>query len=131
MRRWVLGLLALAISVAASCLPAVGVADSDSKPHAAAASSRLQVIEVEYRLTLSRGAVRAGPVSLEAIDRGMDPHDLRLRRTGTRREIVVGQLSPRERWDGVVHLAPGVYNLWCSLPQHAKLGMHATLRVLR
>jgi hypothetical protein len=131
MRRRVLGLLAVAIAVAASGLPAVGVADSGSKTRAAAASSRLQVIEVEYRLTLSRGAVRAGPVSLEAIDRGMDPHDLRLRRTGTRREIAVGQLTPRERWDGVVHLAPGVYSLWCSLPEHAKLGMHATLRVLR
>jgi hypothetical protein len=132
MRRWVLRLLATAAAVAASGLPAVGVAHSNSKLQAAAAaSSHLQVIQVEYRLTLSRATVRAGPVSLEAIDRGMDPHDLRLRKVATQREIVVPQLIPRGRWDGIVHLAPGVYNLWCSLPEHAKLGMHATLRVVR
>jgi hypothetical protein len=132
MRRWVLPLLAVAAALAASDLPAVGVAHSNSKQRAgAAASSHLQIIQVEYRLTLSRATVTAGPVSLEAIDRGMDPHDLRLRRIATQREIVVPQLVPRERWDGVVHLAPGVYNLWCSLPEHAKLGMRATLRVVR
>ena len=32
---------------------------------------------------------------------------------------------------GVVDLVPGVYHLWCSLPGHWKLGMHATLRVVR
>jgi hypothetical protein len=132
MRRWVRRLLAVAFAVApaASGLPAVGSAYSHSERRAAAASSRLQVIQVEYRLILSRGTVRAGAISLEAIDRGMDPHDLRLRRIASRREIVVPQLTPRARWDGVVHLAPGVYNLWCSLPEHAKLGMHATLRVV-
>jgi hypothetical protein len=28
-----------------------------------------------------------------------------------------------------VYLRPGVYLLWCSLPEHARLGMRATLRV--
>jgi uncharacterized cupredoxin-like copper-binding protein len=130
MRRWLRRLPAVAVAVAASGLPAVGVAHSHSELRAAA-SSHLQVIQVEYRLMLSRGTVRAGAVSLEAIDRGMDPHDLRLRRIASRREIVVPQLTSRERWDGVVHLAPGLYNLWCSLPEHAKVGMHATLRVVR
>ena len=48
-----------------------------------AGTSYMQVIEVEYHLLLSRGVVRAGPVSLEAIDRGMDPHDLRLSQLGS------------------------------------------------
>jgi hypothetical protein len=126
-------LVALALAVAASpVIPGVGVARSKSELGAsAAASSYLQVIQVEYRLTLSRGTVKAGPVNLEAIDRGTDPHDLRLRRLASQREIAVPQLTPRERWDGVVRLVPGVYYLWCSLPEHAKLGMHATLRVVR
>ena len=36
-----------------------------------------------------------------------------------------------QRWNGVVRLKPGVYHLWCSLPEHARLGMHTTLRVVR
>jgi uncharacterized cupredoxin-like copper-binding protein len=68
---------------------------------------------------------------LEAIDRGMDPHDLRLRAGAWGVDILTPQLTPQQRWDGVVRLKPGIYQLWCSLPEHAKRGMHATLRVAR
>ena len=70
-------------------------------------------------------------MSLEAIDRGMDPHDLRLRSVSSGREIQTPELTPGRRWDGVVRLKPGIYHLSCSLPEHAKLGMRATLRVVR
>jgi uncharacterized cupredoxin-like copper-binding protein len=43
----------------------------------------------------------------------------------------VPELTPRRRWNGVIRLRPGSYRLWCSLPEHAKLGMRATLRVVR
>lgn len=118
--------------VAFAALAAVAGARSSSELRAAtAAGSHLQVIQVEYRLILSRGTVKAGPVSLEAIDRGMDPHDLRLRALASRVDILTPELAPQQRWDGVVRLKPGIYELWCSLPEHAKLGMRATLRVVR
>jgi uncharacterized cupredoxin-like copper-binding protein len=60
----------------------------------------------------------------------MDPHDLRLRRLSSRLQVVVPELRPQQRWDGVVYLKPGLYDLWCSLPEHAKLGMHARLSVV-
>jgi hypothetical protein len=78
---------------------------------------------------LSRGALPAGRVGLEAIDRGSDPHDLRLRRLGSAGEVIVPQLDPGQRWDATVRLRPGTYRLWCSLPEHARLGMRAILRV--
>jgi hypothetical protein len=93
-------------------------------------SSHLQVMQIEYRLILSRGVVKAGPLNLQAIDAGMDPHDLRLRRESSKQEITTPELTPGKRWDTVVDLRPGTYKLWCSLPEHAKLGMRATLRVL-
>lgn len=103
-----------------------------SRPAArATAGSAFQVTEVEYRLLVSRGIVRAGPVDLEMIDGGMDPHDLRLRHGTSRSVTSEPQLNAGQRWDGVVDLTPGVYHLWCSLPGHWKLGMHATLRVVR
>jgi uncharacterized cupredoxin-like copper-binding protein len=61
----------------------------------------------------------------------MDPHDLRLRHSGGGPELAAPELASDKRWDGVVELKPGVYHLWCSLPEHAKLGMHATLQVVR
>jgi len=96
-----------------------------------AAGSHLQVTEVEYRLLLSEAVVKAGPVSLEVIDGGMDPHDLRLRLGTSPAAIAEPQLTPGQRFDGVVDLVPGVYHLWCSLPAHWRLGMRATLRVVR
>jgi hypothetical protein len=97
----------------------------------AAAGTHLQVSEVEYRLMLSEAVVKAGPVDLEAIDAGMDPHDLRLRRGGGPVLFGTQPLAPGQILDAVVDLRPGTYHLWCSLPGHWRLGMHATLRVVR
>jgi hypothetical protein len=123
---------ALAVLALLCALLIAGSVRAHPNPRAhPAASSHLQVIELEYRLVLSRGVVKAGAVNLEAIDRGMDPHDLRIGAPGSSREIAVPELTPRRRWNGVIRLRPGSYRLWCSLPEHAKLGMRATLRVVR
>jgi hypothetical protein len=98
---------------------------------AAAGASKLQVTQVEYRLLLSRTVVKAGAVDLEAIDRGMNAHDLRIRMGAGGPELAVPQLTPGKRWEGIVNLRPGTYRLWCSLPEHARLGMRATLQVVR
>ena len=118
-----LACLSLALVVAASA--AAGAA----RPRARA-SSYLQVTQVEYHLILSRGVVRAGPVNLQEIDGGMDPHDLRLRYRRSESVIAEPLLDPGQRFNAVVYLRPGVYHLWCSLPGHWKLGMHAILKVV-
>jgi hypothetical protein len=126
----------LALSLLVPALPLSMIAAAPARTavrHPAAASAaraHLQVIEIEYRLILSRGVVKAGPVSLEALNRGMDPHDMRLRQIGGSLGVAAPQLSSGGRWDDVVNLRPGLYHLWCSLPQHERLGMHATLRVV-
>jgi Copper binding proteins, plastocyanin/azurin family len=123
------GVVAAAVALALA-LAASAPAASAGRAHAAV-SSYLQVTQVEYRLLLSRGVVKAGPVSLEEIDAGMDQHDLRLRHGRSKAVLAEPLLNPGQRWDGVVDLRPGVYHLWCSLPGHWKLGMRATLRVVR
>jgi hypothetical protein len=106
-------------------------ADAANARASATAGTHLQVSEVEYRLMLSEAVVKAGPVDLETIDAGMDPHDLRLRRG--RGPVLFGTqpLAPGQILDAVVDMRPGTYHLWCSLPGHWRLGMHATLRVVR
>jgi uncharacterized cupredoxin-like copper-binding protein len=121
---------ALAALAVASAIAAAG-AQAGAPATSAAAGTHLQVTEIEYRLMLSEAVVRAGPVDLEAIDAGMDPHDLRLRHGRSPVSSGAALLSPGQRFDGVVNLRPGTYHLWCSLAGHWKLGMHATLRVVR
>ncbi len=91
--------------------------------------SYVQVTEVEYRLLLSEAAVGAGAVHVQQIDGGMDPHDLRIRDGSSGRVFSLPLLNPGQMHDAVVYMRPGVYHLWCSVPGHWKLGMHAILRV--
>jgi hypothetical protein len=92
----------------------------------------VQVTEVEFRLTLSRQAVRAGRVSIEVLNFGTDTHDLVVqRRARGARPLHVEPLQPKERAELDVRLPPGKYDLWCSIPGHRDRGMHAVLTVRR
>ena len=66
---------------------------------------------------------------VQQIDGGMDPHDLRIRDGSSGRVFSLPLLNPGQMHDAVVYMRPGVYHLWCSVPGHWKLGMHAILRV--
>ncbi len=98
--------------------------------HRARPGSYLQVTEVEYRIMLSEGVVKAGPVHLQQLDAGMDPHNLNLRYGSSPSAIAEPLLNPGQLNDAIVYLRPGTYHLWCSLPGHWKLGMHAVLKVV-
>jgi hypothetical protein len=117
MRRLGLAGLALLLALAA--------------PASAGAPSRLQVTAREWSLTLSRQTLRAGPAVIELVNFGQDAHDLRLRRIGATHIAGTRLVQPRDIVRLSLTLAPGRYRLWCSLPGHARLGMTATLRVVR
>jgi hypothetical protein len=115
MRRLVLAALVLAV------VPA-------SAP-AAPAPSRLLVESREFNLVLSRPSVKAGDAIVQLVNRGEDPHDLRLKRVGGRGGGTVAETLPGElgEWSG--RLRRGRYRLWCTLEGHRALGMRAVLRV--
>jgi hypothetical protein len=95
------------------------------------APSRLLVSGREYSLMLSRRAVRHGPALIEFLNRGEDPHDLRLRRIGASPSRTIGapEVGPGKLVQLETRLRPGRYRLWCSLPQHRERGMRAVLTV--
>jgi hypothetical protein len=122
----------IAVTVALAGLVAAGVAGA----HASSswrAPSRLMVSGTEYRLQLSRGAVRRGPALIQFVNRGEDPHDLRLLRIGASatRTVSVPEIRPGEVVQLDTRLATGRYRLWCSLPGHQQRGMRAILSVRR
>jgi hypothetical protein len=95
--------------------------------------ARLLVSGQEYSLLLSRRAVKSGPAVIQFLNRGQDPHDLRLRRIGrtTGYAASAPEIRPGKLVELDARLRPGRYRLWCSLPGHRKLGMRAVLSVKR
>jgi hypothetical protein len=85
----------------------------------------------EFRFTLSRRSIKAGPAIVQLAIRGEDPHDLKLVRSGrpTARAAAVPETLPGDvaEWRG--RLKRGRYTLYCSLPGHKRLGMRTKLNV--
>jgi plastocyanin len=80
--------------------------------------------------------VPAGTVAVELWNRGQDAHDLRIRRLNSSGQMVgpvVGAVQytlPGKVTKATWRLrTPGRYELYCSLPGHAALGMVAKLTV--
>ena len=121
MKRIVVALVAAVAAL--STLPASGGPN---------AFSFVQVTEKEFTLTLSRQSVKAGSVSLEVVNFGMDTHDLMVK--GTKpgsKTLRFKQLDPRGQTERTLRLTPGRYALWCSLGDHKARGMKTTLVVRR
>ena len=118
----------IAPAVALASLALLGFAGPG---HAERAPSRLLVTGDEYSLVLSRLTVRRGPALIQFLNRGEDPHDLRLRRIGGTVTRSISAVEAGDQRSLRAKLLPGRYKLWCSLADHAARGMRATLVVSR
>jgi hypothetical protein len=109
--------------LAAAVVALVSAAPADAAP------SRLLVEAREFNLVLSRPSVKAGDAIVQLVNRGEDPHDLRLRRVGGRGGGSIAEALPGEvgEWEG--RLRRGRFWVFCTLEGHRALGMRATLRV--
>jgi uncharacterized cupredoxin-like copper-binding protein len=120
MRRAALLLSAIGTAATLAIVPAQGA-------HAGA-PARVQVVEKEYFLTLSRLHVPSGKLILQVVNFGMDNHDLVVQsKSGKTWKFDV--LAPQAHATKTMTLTPGKYTLSCSLPGHRGLGMVATLTV--
>ena len=114
---------AVIVALAALMLPAAAA------PGVARAPARLMVQADEYSLVLSRQSIVRGPALIQLVNRGEDPHDLKLRRMGGLYAISISETRPGAIATARVRLRAGRYRLWCSLPGHRVRGMRAKLRV--
>lgn len=93
-------------------------------------ANRLAVRAAEFYFVLSRPDVRAGELTVELNNRGEDPHDLNIRAEGDEGPpLQIPETDSLQRRVSDFELPAGKYRLWCSLPEHAEKGMHATLLV--
>jgi hypothetical protein len=111
-------------AVAAAALGLVPFATAASQPPA-----RVQVSADEFSLALSRASIRSGPAIVELVNYGEDDHDLVLRRVAGTHTYRIGIVHPAKTAQLDAKLRPGVYRLWCTLADHRRRGMSATLHV--
>jgi hypothetical protein len=119
-------LAALVCSTAAISALAAGAAGGVSSR----VPGRVQVVEKEFSITLSRLRVHSGPVIVEVDNFGMDNHDLVIQGKDPTKTWRFPPLAPETRATKSLNLARGKYTLYCSLPGHRALGMVATLTVV-
>jgi len=119
------------IRAALLAVTAYAVLFAHSASSAQSTPARLGVGASEFHLVLSRSSVRTGHVILQLQNTGQDVHDLRLRRIGGTRTYSYPLTSPGGRATRTLKLLPGRYRLWCSVADHAQLGMQAVVRVRR
>ena len=96
-----------------------------------AAPARVQVAADEFTYSLSRQSIKAGPAIVQLVNYGEDEHDLRLRRTGGTRIYRIGKVRPGRLGELETRFLPGRFTLWCSLADHRRRGMVATVVVRR
>jgi hypothetical protein len=99
-------------------------------PATAAAPARLLVGAKEFSLSLSRASIKAGPAIIQLANYGQDDHNLNLKRVGGTRVYKIATVSPgADVGELDAKLLPGTYKVWCSIADHAALGMRVTLIV--
>ena len=123
--------LLLCLCTAAAILPAAGMAAGAQHR----TPSDLLIDAQEWSLWPSRTSVPAGTIYVELWNRGQDTHDTWIRRLDSHGQMVgpvldkVKQTLPGHVSQATWHLKAGEYELFCSMPGHLKLGMHARLKV--
>lgn len=128
-------LLAILTGVAIACAFLSGAAVAGAKQKQA--PTNLMIDAQEYSLWPSRSSVPAGTIYVELWNRGQDMHDTWVRRLNAAGKMVgpvlgkVPVTRPGHISQATWHLRPGHYELFCSMPGHLALGMHAKLTVTR
>jgi plastocyanin len=92
--------------------------------------ARLGVTAREWSLVLSRQTLAPGRAIVQLQNFGEDAHNLRVERvdgSGAALSVPLAEAGEQQSASGT--LAPGTYKVYCALPGHDALGMHATLEV--
>ena len=127
-------LLAAVICTLLALTACAAIASAAKKKHV---PTHLLINAQEWSLWPSRSKVPAGTVLVELWNRGQDMHDTWIRRLNAAGQMVgpvVGRVPvtmPGHISNATWHLKAGHYEMFCSMPGHLALGMHANLTVTR
>jgi uncharacterized cupredoxin-like copper-binding protein len=89
------------------------------------AATKVPVSEVEFKITLGSTNLKAGEITFEAKNDGKIPHDLAIKGTSDKTELI----SPGGTAELKVTLKAGKYELYCTVPGHEAAGMKLNITV--
>ena len=119
----------LSLAAAALALGVVLAASAGAAPQARTAASAVQASGAEFRINLSRRAVRPGSVRVEFVNFGEDDHDLAIQRKGSSSSVYLPEVKPGKREVVTTRMRRGTYVFWCTISDHKARGMRAELKV--
>lgn len=90
-------------------------------------SNQVTVCEVEYRITVSSTAFKAGGWTFVVENKGTIEHSLDIKGPGVNASSPL--LNPGASTNLQVTLQDGSYELWCPVPGHKALGMDTHITV--
>lgn len=134
-RRPMVIALALSFAGMVACDRGAGTADSGSAAQPAAATTRADTIFVEldeWRITMSRDTIPAGPVVFRVVNKADSPHEFEVE--AENEEFEGGEIQPGSHVDVKADLKRGRYEVYCPLAgpegSHGNRGMRTYLTVL-
>jgi uncharacterized cupredoxin-like copper-binding protein len=89
------------------------------------AATKVPVSETEFKITLASTDLKAGEITFEAKNDGKIPHDLAIKGTSDKTELI----SPGGTAELKVTLKAGKYELYCTEPGHEAAGMKLNITV--
>ena len=89
------------------------------------AATKVPVSETEFKITLASTDLKAGEITFEAKNDGKIPHDLAIKGTSDKTELI----SPGGTAELKVTLKAGKYELYCTVPGHEAAGMKLNITV--
>ena len=85
----------------------------------------ITVKESEFAIAIPRKAIHAGKITFDVQNVGKLPHDLAIKETGDKTELI----QPGGSAQLSVTLKPGTYTLYCTVPGHEAAGMKVSITV--
>jgi uncharacterized cupredoxin-like copper-binding protein len=94
---------------------------TEAKPEA----TTVDVKETEFKIALTPTELKAGKITFKVTNAGKIPHDLAVKETGDKTELIPAGGSA----ELTVTLKPGTYELLCTVPGHEAAGMKLSITV--
>jgi plastocyanin len=127
MKRTVFIISALAIGIASQSLIGASV---NAHGNTGLQGGTLEAVLGEWSMGFREMRAKDGDLSIHVVNKGRRRHDLTIRSKGGGREYYkTPMLDTKAAMEFSLNLPPGEYEVFCSLPGHARAGMRATLKV--
>ena len=100
---------------------------TDDTAQTGGGGEELTISETEFALDPADPSVAAGEVTITATNDGATVHNLEVEGDGV--EEITDDLDPGQSGELMLDLAPGEYEIYCAIGDHAAQGMEGTLTV--